>query len=222
MNLSNSIVDRIAALRQQLPTTVRLIAVSKYTTPEAMAIAYQAGVRDFGESRVQDVPPKQAALAHLPGITWHLIGHLQSNKARKAVEIFDWIHSIDSLRLLQQVDRLALELGKQPNVCLQVKMQPDPHKHGWEVADLWQDWAAIAQCQQVQVRGLMTIAPLGLTPEQLTNLFTQVVNLRQQISKEFTVNLPELSMGMSEDYAFAVSAGTTMVRIGSKIFGALF
>jgi PLP dependent protein len=218
MNPSDPIVDRIAAIRQELPTTVRLIAVSKYTTATAMASAYQAGVRDFGESRVQDIPAKQAALAGLPGITWHLIGHLQSNKARKAVELFDWIHSIDSLKLLQQVDRLAIELGKTPSVCLQVKMQPDPHKYGWNVSDLAEEWSAIRLCQQVKIQGLMTIAPLGLTGEQLTDLFTKVVALKHTISHKFNVELPELSMGMSQDYPLAVAAGATMVRIGSKIF----
>jgi PLP dependent protein len=218
MNPSDPIVDRISAIRQKLPATVRLIAVSKYTTVEAMKVAYQAGIRDFGESRVQDVPAKQAALADLPGITWHLIGHLQSNKARKAVEIFDWIHSIDSLKLLQQVDRLALELGKTPAVCLQVKIRPDPDKYGWDAADLLTEWSAIRQCQQVNLQGLMTIAPLGLTGEQLTDLFTKVVALKHAISREFGVELPELSMGMSQDYPLAVATGATMVRIGSKIF----
>jgi PLP dependent protein len=218
MNPSDPIVDRISAIRQELPTTVRLIAVSKYTTAEAMAVAYQAGIRDFGESRVQDIPAKQAALADLPGITWHLIGHLQSNKARKAVELFDWIHSIDSLKLLQQVDRLAIELGKTPSVCLQVKMQPDPDKYGWNVSDLAEEWSAIRLCQQVNLQGLMTIAPLGLNCEELTDLFTKVVQLRQELCLQGAENLLELSMGMSDDYPLAVAAGATMVRIGSGIF----
>jgi PLP dependent protein len=218
MNPSDPIVDRIAAIRQELPATVRLIAVSKYTTAEAMAVAYQAGIRDFGESRVQDVPAKQAALAGLPGITWHLIGHLQSNKARRAVELFDWIHSIDSLKLLQQVDRLAIELDKTPSICLQVKMQSDPNKYGWNVSELTEEWSAIRQFQQVKIQGLMTIAPLGLTREQLTDLFAKVVALKHRISHEFHVDLPELSMGMSQDYPLAVAVGATMIRIGSKIF----
>jgi PLP dependent protein len=218
MSASNPIASNIAAIRQQLPAQVRLIAVSKYTSIEQMRWAYEAGIRDFGESRVPEVAAKQEALADLPGICWHLIGHLQTNKARKAVQLFDWIHSVDSLRLLAQIDRVAGELGKRPAICLQVKILPDPDKYGWSVAEMHTDWPQIQNFTQVDLRGLMAIAPLGLTSSQLTDMFRAVARLRQQLSQQFQQELPELSMGMSDDYLLAVAAGSTMIRIGSKIF----
>jgi PLP dependent protein len=218
MSASNPIASNIAAIRQQLPAQVRLIAVSKYTSIEQMRWAYAAGIRDFGESRVPEVAAKQEALADLPGICWHLIGHLQTNKARKAVQLFDWIHSVDSLRLLAQIDHVAGELGKRPALCLQVKVLPDPDKYGWSVAEMHTDWPQIQNFTQVDLRGLMAIAPLGLTSSQLTDMFRAVAHLRQQLSQQFQQELPELSMGMSDDYSLAVAEGSTMIRIGSKIF----
>jgi PLP dependent protein len=216
--MSNPIAANIVAIRQQLPAHVRLIAVSKYTTPEKMRWAYEAGIRDFGESRVLEVAEKQSALADLPGITWHLIGHLQTNKVRKAVQLFDWIHSVDSLRLLEQIDRQALELGKRPSICLQVKVLPDPDKFGWSTEEVITDFPQIQNFTHVDLRGLMAIAPLGLNSSQLSGLFGAVARLRQQLCQQFSQELPELSMGMSEDYELAVSAGATVVRIGSIIF----
>jgi PLP dependent protein len=216
--MSNPIAANIAAIRQQLPAQVRLVAVSKYTTVQKMRWAYEAGIRDFGESRVQEVADKQADLADLPGIVWHLIGHLQTNKVRKAVQLFDWIHSVDSLRLLEQIDRQSLDLGKHPSICLQVKLLPDPDKFGWSAAGLITDFPQIQNFTQVDLRGLMAIAPLGLTQRQLTVMFGQVAQLRQKLAEQFNKPLPELSMGMSEDYFLAVEQGATMVRIGSKIF----
>jgi PLP dependent protein len=214
----NPVASNIAAIRQQLPAQVRLIAVSKYTTVEQMRLAYEVGIRDFGESRVSEVAAKQTALADLPGICWHLIGHLQTNKVRKAIQLFDWIHSVDSLRLLEQIDRVGGELGKRPALCLQVKVLPDPDKYGWEIAEMLTDWPQIQNFTHVDLQGLMAIAPLGLTSNQLTGLFREVANLRQQLSDRFQQELPELSMGMSDDYHLAVAEGSTMVRIGSKIF----
>jgi PLP dependent protein len=216
--MSNPIAANIVAIRQQLPPQVRLIAVSKYTTPEKMRWAYEAGIRDFGESRVLEVAEKQAALADLPGITWHLIGHLQTNKVRKAVQLFDWIHSVDSLRLLEQIDRQALDLGKRPSICLQVKVLPDPDKFGWSADEVITDFPQIQNFTNVELRGLMAIAPLGLNSSQLSSLFGAVTRLRQQICQQFDQELPELSMGMSEDYELAVAEGSTMIRVGSKIF----
>jgi PLP dependent protein len=216
--MSNPIAAKIAAIRQQLPAAVRLVAVSKYTTLEKMRWAYAAGVRDFGESRVQDAAEKQAALTELPGITWHMIGHLQTNKVRKAVQIFDWIHSVDSLRLLAQIDRQAQELSRQPTVLLQVKVLPDPDKFGWPLPEVIADFPQIQSFTEVKVSGLMAIAPVGLTPSQLTEMFGQVAAGRQQLRQQFAQPLPELSMGMSGDYQLAVAQGATIVRIGSNIF----
>ncbi len=218
--MNKFVTQRIAEIRQELPPTVRLIAVTKGVSVALMRSAYQAGVRDFGESRVPEAIDKQAALADLPDICWHMIGHLQTNKARKALQIFDWIHTIDSLKLLQHLERISDELDIKPAICLQVKLWNDPNKYGWSVEELLASLAAIDHCQQLQIQGLMAIAPMGLTPAESQAFFGDLQKLRDQISQSNWqhIVLPELSMGMSNDYPFAVASGATMVRVGSKIF----
>jgi PLP dependent protein len=216
-----SITQNIETIRRDLPDSVRLMAVSKQVSATLIREAYATGIRDFGESRIQEAQVKQQELADLPDICWHLIGHLQGNKVRKAVEIFDWIHSVDSLKLLQQIDRVSLELQKTPNICLQVKILPDPDKYGWTIAQLLADLPQIATCQQLKIRGLMAIPPLGLTPDQTQQLFAQARDLLETIQQQTGLDLQmtELSMGMSGDYKLAVSAGSTVIRLGSILFG---
>lgn len=219
--MTSSIALRIASIRQQLPASVRLIAVSKQVSVAAMRSAYNAGIRDFGESRIQEATSKQQQLQDLPDITWHLIGGLQSNKAKKALELFDWIHSLDSLKLVQRLDRLAQELSCQPQVCLQVKLLDDPNKSGWTVPELLDSLAELDRCQHLQIRGIMSIPPLGLTEAEILNFFTQTHELAAQIGQQnwSNIQMQQLSMGMSEDYHLAVQAGSTMVRLGSILFG---
>ncbi len=220
MNDSNSIAQRIATILEEIPSTVQLLAVSKGASLEQMREAYEAGVRDFGESRIQATAEKQAALADLPDIRWHLIGQLQSNKVRKAVEMFDVIHSVDSLKLYQQINRIAAELAKTPQIYLQVKILPDPQKTGWEVASLWRDLPEINRCECLRATGLMIIAPLGLDSQSLLKMFVAAADLQKDINKhnyQF-IAIKNLSMGMSQDYQMAVQAGSTLIRVGSKIF----
>ncbi|MDJ0554444.1 MAG: YggS family pyridoxal phosphate-dependent enzyme [Microcoleaceae cyanobacterium MO_207.B10] len=216
-----SIAERITHIRSNLPESVRLIAVTKQVSVEAMRAAYAAGIRDFGENRVQEAEEKQAQLKDLPQITWHLIGHLQSNKAVKALEQFQWIHSVDSLRLAQRLDRLAKELSCTPNICLQVKILPDPNKYGWIIPQLLADLPELNRCQNLKIQGLMTIPPQGLDHLQTQSLFEKTHELAAEISqKNFSrINIRELSMGMSEDYNLAINAGSTMIRLGRIIFG---
>ncbi len=219
--MTDSITQQIHQIRATLPPSVRLIAVTKTVSPEAMRVAYQAGIRDFGENRLQEAVEKQAQLQDLPDITWHLIGHLQSNKALKAVEQFDWIHSVDSLKLAQRLDRLAQEKQRSPQVCLQVKILPDPNKYGWTVPQLLAELPQLEQCQQIKIKGLMTIAPLGRQDSEIRSLFEQTRQLAEQIRQQnrFNLQLKELSMGMSSDYLLAAEAGATMIRLGQIIFG---
>jgi PLP dependent protein len=219
--LMGSIADRLNQIRQTLPHTVRLIAVTKRVSVEAMRAAYAAGIRDFGESRVQEAAAKQAQLQDLPDISWHLIGHLQSNKALKALEIFQWIHSIDSLKLAQRLDQLAANLDHPPNVCLQVKILPDPNKSGWSVPDLLQDLPALDRCVHLNILGLMTIPPYGLEPEATLSAFLQTRELATKIQQQSwsNIQMSQLSMGMSEDYSLAIQAGATMIRLGRILFG---
>jgi PLP dependent protein len=216
-----TIAYNIETIRRDLPASVRLMAVSKQVSVALIREAYAAGVRDFGESRIQEAQTKQQELADLPDLCWHLIGHLQSNKVRKALQLFDWIHSVDSLKLLQQIDRVSAELETSPNICLQVKILPDPDKYGWTIPELLTDLPQISCCQHLKISGLMAIPPLGLTIIQTQHFFEQARDLSHQISQQPGLNLQmsELSMGMSGDYLSAIAAGSTIIRLGSIIFG---
>jgi PLP dependent protein len=221
------ISDRLTQIRASLPASVKLIAVSKQVPAAAIRAAYAAGLRDFGESRIQETIDKQAQLSDLPDITWHLIGHLQSNKAAKALELFDWIHSVDSLKLAQRLDQLAAERSQASNspasrplnICLQVKILTDPTKYGWTVPELLHDLPALKQCQHFNIMGLMAIPPYGLAESETLGVFQQTQTLAAQIRQMTDLPLPELSMGMSDDYPLAVSAGATMIRLGRTLFG---
>jgi PLP dependent protein len=219
--MTGSIAERIATVRDQLPAGVRLIAVTKQVPVDAMREAYLAGVRDFGESRLQEAEAKIAQLKDLPDLNWHLIGHLQSNKAKKALEQFQWIHSCDNLKLAQRLNRLATELSLKPNVCLQVKVVHDPEKYGWSIPELLADLPQLDQCTALQIRGLMTILPLGLSSQESLQVFERTRELLVKIGQQNKSNLhmQELSMGMSDDYLLAVQAGATQVRLGRIIFG---
>jgi hypothetical protein len=219
--MTGSLAQRIANIRQQLPADVRLIAVTKQVSVDAMREAYAAGVRDFGESRIQEAEAKLAQLGDLPGLSWHLIGHLQTNKAKKALELFQWIHSCDSLKLAERLNRLAAEMSLKPNVCLQVKLVPDPNKYGWTVPELLADLPELDRYDSLSIQGLMTIPPLGLSEQESLAVFERTRELAQKIRQQHSPNLQmrELSMGMSGDYLLAVQAGATMVRLGQIIFG---
>ncbi|PSB21217.1 YggS family pyridoxal phosphate-dependent enzyme [Phormidesmis priestleyi ULC007] len=215
--------DRIVRFCQTVPDGVRVVAVTKQVSVEAMRVAYASGLRDFGENRIQDAEIKQAQLADLPDITWHLIGHLQANKAKKALEQFQWIHSVDSLKLAQRLNQLAADRPQKPQICLQVKLLPDPNKFGWTEPELWADLPQLGDCEHLQIRGLMTIAPLGLSATEIFDLFVRTRELAVKIQQQNVrrLYLDQLSMGMSEDYLLAVQAGATIIRPGRILFGDL-
>ncbi len=216
-----TIAHNIETIRRDLPASVKLMAVSKQVPVAQMREAYAVGVRDFGESRIQEAQAKQQELADLPDLCWHLIGHLQGNKVRKAVEIFDWIHSVDSLKLLQQLDRVCGEVDKSLKICLQVKILPDPDKFGWTIAELLADLPQICECQHLKIIGLMAIPPLGLSNTQTQALFASARDLSHQMTDRSgsKLQISELSLGMSGDYLGAIAAGSTIVRLGSILFG---
>ena len=219
--MSSSISERITKIRSSLPDSVRLIAVSKTVPADIIRAAYAAGIRDFGESRIQEAANKQTLLQDLSDITWHFIGHLQSNKAKKALEQFQWIHSVDNLQLAERLNNLAQQLGVNPQICLQIKILPDPNKSGWTVPQLLADLPAIDQYKNLQIQGLMTIPPLGLNEAEIFNVFNTTRNLAKTIREQnwSHIKMQHLSMGMSGDYKIAVEAGTTMVRLGTILFG---
>ncbi|OKH12036.1 YggS family pyridoxal phosphate enzyme [Fischerella major NIES-592] len=219
--MSGSISERINTVRTQLPPSVRLIAVTKQVPSDVIRAAYTAGIRDFGENRIQEAIAKQAELQDLSDITWHFIGHLQSNKAKKALENFQWIHSVDNLKLAQRLNELAQQIGISPYVCLQVKILPDPNKSGWSVPQLLADLPTLNQYKNLQIQGLMTIPPLGLNDQEIMAVFNRTRELAQEIREQNWpyIQMHHLSMGMSGDYQLAVEAGATMVRLGTILFG---
>jgi pyridoxal phosphate enzyme (YggS family) len=216
-----SVGDRIRHIQSTLPSHVRLIAVTKQKSVDAIRAAYAAGIRDFGENRVQEAEDKQAQLTDLEDVTWHLLGHLQSNKAARALELFDWIHSVDSLKIAKRLDRLAEERSLCPDVCLQVKLRSDPNKYGWSVDELRAALPELNQLKHLAIAGLMVIPPFGLPEPETLGIFTEARQLFESINAESYdhLRLQDLSLGMSEDYLLAVQAGSTMVRLGRILFG---
>ena len=220
-SLTSSMSLRIQAVQNTLPSSVRLIAVTKRFPSDVIRQAYALGLRDFGEAQVQEAQEKQAQLGDLNDITWHLIGHLQSNKARKALELFQWIHSIDSFKLAQKLNQIAAETTRHPNCCLQVKLRSDPAKYGFDLETLRQTLPRLNTLENLHIKGLMTIPPLGLSKEEIRALFLQAQALADDINRIGYSHLQatELSMGMSGDYPEAIAAGATMVRLGAALFG---
>ena len=224
--MNYSVIQKLADITETIPADVRLIAVSKKVEVEKIKSVYEQGIKDFAENRLQDAISKQKQLADLTDICWHFIGHLQTNKAKKAIESFSWIHSVDSLKLAQKLDihagkALAEGIIKQsPQVCLQVKILPDENKYGWHVNDLWQDIPQLQSLKYLRVRGLMSILPLGLSASERMSAFQDIAKLAEEIRLQghFTPEFDQLSMGMSGDYQDAIAAGATMIRLGSIIF----
>jgi pyridoxal phosphate enzyme (YggS family) len=237
-----SIAEQLASVQTQIsdaaraaarhPSEIRLIGVSKTHPAEIVAEAIAQGLVDLGENRVQEAEGKISALAaDRARLRWHLIGHLQSNKARKAAQIFDMIQSVDSLRLAEQLDRHAGEVrATRLPILLQVNVSGEQTKEGFDLAN-WpsrtaaldafvQDVEQILALTYLHIQGLMTIAPLG-QPGEARPHFASTRALRDQLAMRFPEQrFPELSMGMSNDFGDAIAEGATMVRIGRAIFGA--
>lgn len=200
------------------PAEVTLVAVSKTVPPERLRAAVVSGLTTLGENRVQEAADKVPVL---PGVTWHLVGPLQSNKARKAVELFDVIQSVDSVDLGLRLDRLVGEVrpGTRLPVLLQVNVDDDPAKAGFEVGELASAIDALAMCERLDVRGLMTIGRLVAEPEAARPTFRHLREVGEGLRAGGQPIGPELSMGMSDDYPIAVEEGATIVRVGRALFG---
>jgi len=215
--------DRIAdAARRagRLPASVRLVAVSKTFPLEAIRAAAQSGQVDFGENKVQEAQAKILAAGSLP-LRWHLIGHLQSNKARKAAALFDAIHSIDSVDLLIKVDEAVAEKRRKVEVLIQVDLAGELTKHGAPESEVPAIIEAALACRAVRLSGFMMLPPAAADPAEARPYFAAVRALRDRCVAQGVpaANLTELSMGMSHDFEVAIEEGATMVRVGSEIFG---
>ena len=225
-----SVADRLAEVRARIgaaarsagrdPSSVRLIAVSKTFPFNLIRDAYAAGQRDFGENRVQEALQKIAASTDLE-IRWHLLGHLQTNKARKAGPAFATIHGVDSVELLQKLDAAAEESGRTPELLIQVDLAGEATKFGVAPGEVPRLFEAAGACRAARVAGLMTLPPYPETPEDARPYFRRLRELRDQwlTSGVPAPMLRELSMGMSGDFEVAVQEGATMVRVGTAIFG---
>ena len=209
----------IQILKEKIPPEIKIIAVSKYASLESMQKVYALGFRHFGESRVQEAKQKKIALSNLSNIVWHLTGHLQKNKIKTALEIFDYIHSVDTFELLSKIQEKAQEINKKPKLFLQIKLAFDPSKSGFEPnAEFFEILKQIANFKNIQIVGLMTILPQNT--QLAFELFSELFEIKQKINtlKIPNIFLSELSMGMSEDYSCAIKAGATMLRLGRAIF----
>jgi pyridoxal phosphate enzyme (YggS family) len=228
-----SISDNIAEVRRRMadaarragrdPAEISLMAVSKTQPPERIREAYHAGLRLFGENRVQEYAGKAGALQDLSAAEWHMIGHLQSNKAAKAVELFSTVESVDSLRLAERLNAAAREIGKKLTVLIEINIGGEAVKSGAaaESEDLQELLQGAAGLEHVEFRGLMTVPPFTEDPQQARPYFRKLRELRDQIAARRLpgIGMQVLSMGMSHDFEVAIEEGSTCVRVGTAIFG---
>ena len=200
--------------------SVRLVAVSKTIAADIVKEAIEAGVTILGENYVQEARDKFKALAQYP-VSWHFIGHLQSNKARHAVRLFDLIHSVDSLKLAHELDKQAGKLEKIQQILVQVNISAEDTKSGISTDEAPRLIAEISRLKNLAVKGLMTMPPYFYQPQKVQPFFAALRELRDQISEQIlpNVSLDELSMGMTGDFEVAIKEGATLVRIGTAIFG---
>jgi len=215
-------IEACALRCNRAPNEITLVAVSKTHPAEVIREAIAAGVTDLGENRVQEAEGKIPEVGR-HAARWHLIGHLQSNKARRAVELFDVIHSLDSVALAQRLDRMCVELNRQElPVIIQVDLGREATKSGADEAEVLQLVEALKHCQRLRLSGLMTLPPYFDDPEQVRPFFRKLRELRDELSsrRAFGDLRGELSMGMTHDYEIAIEEGATIVRVGTAIFGA--
>lgn len=206
-------------------SAVTIVAVSKGRPPEEISAALAAGITDIGENRVQEAALKYKKLitynSELITIKWHMVGHLQTNKVKDAVKIFDLIHSLDSVRLAEEIDKQAARLNKIQDVLMEVKTSPEAAKSGIKPDQAARVIKEISGLKNIRMRGLMTIAPAVSNPEDARPYFRMLREAKDRINnlRLMTYDLQLLSMGMSDDFAVAVEEGATMVRLGRAIFG---
>jgi pyridoxal phosphate enzyme (YggS family) len=197
---------------------VKLVAVTKKWPVELVRPLIDAGARDLGENYPQELWRKVEALGpSSPEIRWHLIGHLQSNKARRTLPLVRMVHSVDSIHLLQVLDAMASDLPAPPSVCLQVNTSNEPAKHGWQGEAILEEYEAIAACRNLPIVGLMTMAAYGTDAETARPSFVRLRSIRDALRSRTGLALPELSMGMSADFESAIEEGATLVRVGSAL-----
>ena len=206
-------ISNYLQIKKQLPLNVNLLAVSKGFSSKEIKIINNLGQNDFGESRFQEAIEKKLLLDDLKNIKWHFIGRVQTNKIRKIVQNFEYIHSVDSYEKLLKISNVSFEEKRNPIVMLQVKLSDDPNKGGFNPKGLLEKWDQIKEFKSIKIKGLMTINPKGLNSKENIKLFKKCRDLADSLK------LQDCSMGMSGDWEEAVEAGSTWLRLGSIIFG---
>ena len=210
-------IAHAAAKADRLVDEIELVAITKTHPAEKVREAMEAGQNLFGESRVQEARLK---IPDLPSsLRWHFVGHLQKNKVRHALPLFELIHSVDSLALAQDMNRIAEEDGAHPRVLLEVNLAGEGSKFGFAPGKLREEMELLLALSRLSIEGLMTIPPLAEAAEVSRKFFVQLRELRGVLESEFDLRLPQLSMGMTNDFTVAVEEGATLVRVGTAIFG---
>jgi pyridoxal phosphate enzyme (YggS family) len=223
----SSILNNLERVREQIAQAaakagrdvkdVELVAIAKTHPAEKVREAVEGGQTLFGENRVQEASAKIQELSSK--IRWHFVGHLQKNKVRQALPLFEMIHSVDSLALAQDINRIAEEEGLYPRVLLEVNVAGEGSKFGFASDDLGEQMEVLLALPRLSIEGLMCIPPLAVESEDSRKFFVQVRELRDSLEKEFNMKLPQLSMGMTQDFPIGIQEGATLVRVGTAIFG---
>jgi pyridoxal phosphate enzyme (YggS family) len=227
--METNIAANISKIRQQIAAaaaragrdahSIRLMAVTKTVSPEKISQAINAGITMFGENYVQEAKEKITILGKQT--QWHMIGHLQTNKAKYALTLFDYVHSVDRIELARELDKRARVAGHKMNILIEVNVSGEQTKNGVSAKDVHALITHISPLENISVRGLMTMAPYSDNPENSRPYFSALRNLHNQISREQIpgIRMEELSMGMTDDFEVAIEEGATIVRIGRAIFG---
>ena len=218
----NKIKQRIAAAAarcNRAPDSIKLLAVTKTVPLPAIEQAIKAGITALGENYVQEAKEKIAVIGQR--VSWHMIGHLQTNKAKYTVNLFDYIHSVDRLELAAEIDKRARLIGRKINILIEINVSGEKTKNGITTSETIELIKNVSMLESVSVKGLMTMAPYSTNPENSRPYFSELRNLRNKIISEGITNIQmeELSMGMTDDFEIAIEEGATIVRIGRAIFG---
>lgn len=218
---TDSVRENLLRVKKTIvPYTPNIIAVTKYYGQDAVVDAYNAGLRDFAESRANDAIQK---IEGLPveireNSRFHFIGHLQTNKAEKVVKYFDYIQSVDSMKLAKMISECAEKIGKVQKVLLQINISGEVQKFGFSERELYDNFEELIKLESLEIDGFMCMAPFGASDEELDRVFKKAEQIKTELNKKYSLNLKELSMGMSDDYERAVANGATMIRLGRILF----
>lgn len=218
-------IGAAAARAGRDPQAIRIVAVTKTHPAETVQLAYQAGLRLFGENRVEEALPKQRAVPELEGLEWHMIGHVQSRKAKQIPGSFAMLHSVDRMKLARKLSQAAQQPGLRLPILLECNVSGEASKFGWQLSaeagwpEVIEPFSQIRLMPQLEVRGLMTMAPISQDPELVRPVFRRLRQLRDYLVEAVPGDWSELSMGMTDDFEIAVEEGATLLRLGRVLFG---